>query len=426
MQALEPPLSRVADFPPMVKATIGWLNQRFREWYSAHPPTMPDRGHRREFGYVPWPNYPGQEAFVRHLAFESQDKLRATLVRSGPHSVYYSTAYYMRPGAYTMADKTWWRSELVFDLDADHLPEVRASKAEGRDVPIEQQLALIKGHFKRLVDEFLLGDFGFAEEDVWISFSGGRGYHAHVTDERAMQMSAHERREIVDYITGKFPVLRDSTEPDMAPFLWNSVVHIEKGHSFLKTHIPRATSVGWPGRLTRTLVNLLRQNILETDRLTASAWVQNVAELGPDEAGRFVITFNESMLQRIADGNIEQGKLVKHVMGRILARAVVPAARAEVDEPVSTDVKRVIRLPGSLHGKTGLLCKRIGLDELDAFDPLRDAVAFDNEPITILPRQDYSIRLGGEQVSVHKGQQVEVPRSHAIFICGQQKGTVVA
>ena len=37
----------------------------------------------------------------------------------------------------------------------------------------------------------------------------------------------------------------------------------------------------------------------------------------------------------------------------------------KVDPRITADTRRIIRLPGSIHGKTGLLCHRITLDMLN-------------------------------------------------------------
>ena len=42
----------------------------------------------------------------------------------------------------------------------------------------EETLVKVKEEFIRLIDEFLIGDFGIDEKDMVIVFSGGRGYHA--------------------------------------------------------------------------------------------------------------------------------------------------------------------------------------------------------------------------------------------------------
>ncbi|NIM44542.1 MAG: DNA primase catalytic subunit PriS, partial [Nitrososphaeria archaeon] len=48
----------------------------------------------------------------------------------------------------------------------------------------------------------LTEDFGFALNDVIVSFSGHRGYHVHVEREEIRGMDSMGRKEIVDYITG--------------------------------------------------------------------------------------------------------------------------------------------------------------------------------------------------------------------------------
>src|SRR5439155_27170186 len=41
--------------------------------------------------------------------------------------------------------------------------------------------------------------------------------------------------------------------------------------------------------------------------------------------------------------------------------------RAETDEPVTSDIKRLIRMPSSLHGKTGLQVIPMSRDAIDGF-----------------------------------------------------------
>jgi len=57
-------------------------------------------------------------------------------------------------------------------------------------------LAECKQALLRLLD-FLEDDFSF--DDLTVVFSGGRGYHVHVRDERA-SWTARARREVVDYV----------------------------------------------------------------------------------------------------------------------------------------------------------------------------------------------------------------------------------
>ena len=93
-----------------------------------------------------------------------------------------------------MKEKLWQGSDLIFDLDADHLRNAPKSYGE--------MLELVKKETIKLLG-FLTADFGFSEKIVSIVFSGGRGYHIHVRDPRIFTLGGDERREIVDYLTGR-------------------------------------------------------------------------------------------------------------------------------------------------------------------------------------------------------------------------------
>jgi DNA primase small subunit len=427
------------EFPPPVKATVHWLNDMFAEWYRRNPPPMPDRFTRREFGYILWPERPGVPPFIRHKAYDNADRFHWYLQKAGPHSVYYSTAYYRRPGEMKMADKQWLGAELIFDLDADHLLEAEKAKAEGREMPLADQLALVKTQFKRLLDEFLFGDFGLGEGDVWITFSGGRGYHAHVVQEKLLGLGNRERREIVDYVTGKVPAEKGSDKPDVSVFLHREVTRAREWQGKVKAdetfRLAPAGSPGWPGRMSRTLVQLLDANVFSAERPDARKWLMSLDGVGATTADKFL-----EKVKRMRDGErtvevlLAEGRIshrtdpLFRVAEKALEQHTMPLAKGETDEPVTADTKRLIRLPGclpgSLHGKSGLKVVTLTRSSLDSFEPLRDAVAFPPEPTRIIPRNDATVTLGGETVSVKKSEPTDVPLHHAVFWLARQGGVI--
>ena len=102
-----------------MEASREFVYQKFSEYYkdpaNAVPsPLLPER---REFGYLMF-----KERFmVRHRRFNTIDNLRAVLAETVPSDVYHSCAYYENPD-YDMDKKGWIGSDLVFDIDADHIP----------------------------------------------------------------------------------------------------------------------------------------------------------------------------------------------------------------------------------------------------------------------------------------------------------------
>ena len=89
---------------------------------------------------------------------------------------------------------------------------------------------------------------------------------------------------------------------------------------------------------------------------------------------------------------------------------------AQADEPVTTDVKRLIRHPGSLHGGSGMRVVPIAVDQLDAFDPLIDAVVFGERSVSIDCSFNLSMSILGNTYALNTGRNV-VPEALGVFLC---------
>ena len=100
--------------------------------------------------------------------------------------------------------------------------------------------------------------------------------------------------------------------------------------------------------------------------------------------------------------------------------------RAETDEPVTSDIKRLIRMPSSLHGKTGLQVIPMSRDALDEFRPLRDAVppAWTDEPVRVNLKNKISLEIRGEAFNLAPGVN-DVPQYLAIFLAARGLATVM-
>jgi len=93
---------------------------------------------------------------------------------------------------------------------------------------------------------------------------------------------------------------------------------------------------------------------------------------------------------------------------------------AKTDEPVTTDTKRLIRMPLSLHGGTGMKVCQVPISEFKNFDPLKDAIVFGNREITIKVTPDLKpinsiIEMKGKTFRIKEGIQT-VPEYLAIFL----------
>jgi len=88
----------------------------------------------------------------------------------------------------------------------------------------------------------------------------------------------------------------------------------------------------------------------------------------------------------------------------------------------SADVHRLIRLPGSLHGRTGLRVTPLTLEGLKEFDPLEDAIALPEDPVVLELEEPEEGQLAGERFGLNPGTH-EVPAYLAAFIAWPSVGT---
>ncbi len=208
----------------MNDSTKAFLRQAYKEYYFRRADSIefPDGIQSREFGYIPFGG-----GMVRHLSFKNQGEALAEILKQSPSSVYCSNARYESP-TMPIEEKVWLGAELIFDIDATDIP---TSCKRGHDLwycekchssgklprspkcpkcggttsefhgTCETCLSAAKDHALRVVD-FLTEDFGVPREAIRLYFSGNRGYHLHIFDQRFDMLDQQARGEIADYIRG--------------------------------------------------------------------------------------------------------------------------------------------------------------------------------------------------------------------------------
>ncbi|MCX6661701.1 MAG: DNA primase catalytic subunit PriS [Euryarchaeota archaeon] len=388
-----------------VEKSMEFLKSTFQTYYESNKIELPDRFGRREFAFLLF----GGKGMVRHLGFEKREMIWNFLEERAPQHAYYSSAYYQHPDAAKMPDKLWMGAELIFDLDSDHLPNAEK-------MGYVESLVEVKKEFVKLIHEFLLGDFGFKEKHMELYFSGGRGYHCHVKDPAIFDLDSNERREIVDYITGRD--LQDTlmfheqvtSRKSYGPFSF-------AGGKSLK--MPTPDQDGWKGRISRGIIELVNE-IKKSENPEKKLEEYGVSA---HDAERLVQELSEERMRRIKDGLLDQSKTIrKFFLNSALRKTAVSLSAGETDEPVTCDVKRLIRLPSSLHGKTGFKVVKIEVNDLKDFDPLQDAVVLPDDPVQILVQKEVSIDMKNQSYHVEEGAQ-EVPTYLAVFLIGRKAAT---
>ncbi|MFQ6086242.1 MAG: hypothetical protein ACE5OY_08305, partial [Candidatus Bathyarchaeia archaeon] len=75
-----------------------------------------------------------------------------------------------------------------------------------------------------------------------------------------------------------------------------------------------------------------------------------------------------------------------------------------------------IRMPTTLHGKTGLKVVEIAPNRLEGFNPLIEGVAFSRGSLSVLVRKSPRFMIGGEELGPYRNQKVELPLAAAILL----------
>ncbi len=335
----------------------------------------------REFAYIDFDNI-----MRRHISLEV-DGFKNWLMENTPRDFYHSTAYYLFPSK-NMEAKSWEGADLVFDIDLDHIRDYRARKIivciEEGGVRIAEEKNHCNGETKEIMlleeegferakrelytlIEVLIRDFDIKEGDMNIYFSGGRGYHIHIISDEYLKLDSYARMEIKDYLTFDGVDIKNIKTPDSRPVI-----------AFLNS--------------------LMREDDDLKEVFTERELV--VLKKMANEGG-------EKFLRGIRR-NKELASKVNQYITKYLG--------IQIDGVVTVDVSRLIRVPYSLHGKTGLMKKRIMYEELDGFNPLSDAVREDEKKVKIKILYCPKIYWYDREYGPYNEEEAAVPFSLAVYL----------
>ena len=384
--------------------TRTFLKGKFGDYYNNTSPQTPPRFTAREWGFQDWSG----RLMNRHQSFKSKVELQRFLSKNAPRHAYHSVAYYKIPNAPTMKEKFWQGADLIFDLDADHVPnasQILSSDTDG----FQKLMKIIQNQTHRLIDDFLLGDMAFDIKDLKITFSGGRGYHVHVRDSSVFSLPSGARRDIVDYVTGqgliKTNLLKDSGHK----------TH-RRGNIYTKPYTTSELSLynrneaGWQGHISKHIHKYL-DTLVSLDRESQINELIKVDGITRFMAKKIKISDNSSLtFSNMAHAN---GKLSKAQSS--LVNMAIKEQSVFPDEPVSGDTHRLIRLPGSLHGKTGLAVVELDLDRLKSFEPLKNATVFGESEVEIKARKPAKVNMD-KGYRLKEGEVSFVPEKVGIYL----------
>ncbi len=350
----------------MNEAERNFILKNFSEYYKKAEISVPSI-EQREFGIGGFQ----KKIEARHMGFPNNGALKNYLIGNTPLYISHSIAYYKYPEATPMENKEWGGGDLVFDLDMHAGMFMK-----------EEEIEKVRDDAISLLEQ-LQADFGIKKEEMMVVFSGGRGFHIHVRSPEYRMLGGDERREIADYLGGiGLNYKKFFAPPDENKRIWG----------------PKRTDWGYRGRLCKLVEKALQEKpALIHGRLKKEEEAAKLRSCMED--GNWSKTTISDIVDRLE--KVSEGLKMDTI---------------NVDAGVTIDTKRLIRVPNTLHGSTGLAAKK--LDTLEGFNPYNDAVAFGDEPVKIravldLPEQEFSNKT---MEKMKKEEEKEVPKSYAIYL----------
>jgi DNA primase small subunit len=399
-----------------------FVGEQFAIWYRKNADTIPAPLDlpKREFAFL---TFQGR-GMHRHIQLATLRDLQRYLRNNAPMHSYHSSSYYENPTA-DMALKGWMGADLVFDIDSDHVALpcqethdkwwCRNCDEQGTGHPPEickcgkaqfttetwlcaDCLQAMKYEAEKLLD-ILISDFGAKIEEIITNFSGNRGYHVHVHSEAMKGLNQNSRREIVDYI------LAIGLEVDLQGF--------KPGKGARST----LAEGGWRGRTGRALYDYIASTTDQEIR---------ALKMSPN-ATRTVINSRDEVLDTLMTKH--PSNLLPLIPPKQLDKLVAKAIKlqaSEIDTVVTTDIHRLIRMPKTLHGKTGWQVQTIPYGKLPSYDPLRDAVIPNKDMIKLEFKGAPKIEILDEEYGPYEeGAIVDMPIEAALFFLCKKGARVV-
>jgi len=358
-------------------ASKSFLKSAYKEYYfrGADQIEFPDEVESREFGYFPFGG-----GMVRHLSFKSRGEALAEILKQSPSSVYCSNARYEYP-ARPIEEKGWLGAELIFDIDATDI-----------------QTTCKKGHDLWYCEKCHAS--GKLPRPVRCTKCAGSTVEFHGKCEICLDAAKDHAMRVIRFLTEDFGVDRGAIR---LYFSGNRGYHL---HVFDRRFDP--------------LNPQARGEIAEYVRGSSLPLVQSIASTlrhrppsGPQGVG---------WTRRITGYVDERRQDYPGTLQKLVSEAI-SSQRAMVDSSVTTDIHRVFRLSGTLHGDTGMMKRRI--ESAGSFDPQEDPVVLSEKPVKVAVEFYPKFRMKHKDFGPFlRPETVELPTFAAVPILTRGLGEV--
>lgn len=304
---------------------------------------------RREFSFT----LPG-DIYLRYQSFRDEKALRGALISKVPIKIDIGAVFSANPRDMKKGLNlaTAQERELVFDIDMTDYDEVRTC-CKGADLCKKcwPFLAIAA----KVLDRALREDFGF-KHLLWV-YSGRRGIHCWVADERARKLSVDGRNAVGSYLTlitgGQFQNKKcsfDNKKTNHHPSIRKALEIIDQ--HFVQLIIENQKHLGTKQEAEK-MFSLCTNPQLKTRLMNEYLQSKQPIKLWAKVEG--IIESNKKELNK---------KLDKHLIDEIKVQYCYP----RLDIAVTKGLNHLLKAPFCVHPKTSRVCIPFDVKKVDAFD----------------------------------------------------------
>ncbi|KAL7752412.1 p48 polypeptide of DNA primase [Sorochytrium milnesiophthora] len=364
----------------------------YHRWLKYAKPTN-DYFARREFSFTL-----ANDIYIRFQSFETGDDLKQEIVKMSPVKIDVGAVYSarpklkktVRPGVFVPVEK-----ELVFDIDMTDYDEIRTC-CQGGDICSKcwpfMTIAI------KVIHRALKEDFGF-KHLMWV-YSGRRGVHCWVCDERARKMSNEARSSIVRYleiVKGGEKQARKVYLPNRGPMhpSLDAAYQVLKSQ-FIDLIVKEQRVLEQPASASKLLALIsdeqLRKRAASACGLDGKDDDMKVDEddMGDEDSAEDA---QVAVWSRFV-GSLHRCTYKDNLLRDIIFQYCYP----RLDDKVSININHLLKSPFCVHPKTHRVCVPIDPDNCDAFDPFAVPTLTDlvGELNAHHARQDTDMNVDGE------------------------------
>ncbi|CEG35449.1 dna primase small subunit [Plasmopara halstedii] len=331
---------------------------------------------RRELSYTL-----ENDTYIRYKAFHNADELQMSMRKTLPFKIDIGAIFSVSPadkGKVSAANFTPEQRELVFDIDLTDYDDIRTC-CGGASICNRCWKFIIAA--VKVLDGSLREDFGY-EHLLWV-YSGRRGIHCWVADERARELENEARSAVVGYLSlvegnensARKVKLREPLHPSLDRAyrllepMFHDIILSTEGQGIL------CSEKHWTKLLAMVPDEDIRANMMHRWGATycntspAEKWQELRDSVDKQVLKNASSVRSGSNVKRPAPNSDANKRFAAAELRVCLQEIVLAYLYPRLDANVSKQRNHLLKSPFAVHPKTGRVCVPIDVSNMEAFDP---------------------------------------------------------